>query len=181
MVYSTSGYTVRAGTSTRNSGGTVYSVFNVISHSSYNSRTTDYDVAVIRISGSFTLGSNVKAVGLAISAPASGASAVVTGWGTTTEGGSAANTLQYVTVPIVANSACNSYYGSGSITARMVCAGYTSGGRDACQGDSGGPLVSGGVQVGIVSWGYGCARPNYPGVYTNVAHFRSWISSNTGV
>lgn len=63
----------------------------------------------------------------------------------------------------------------------MLCAGYTSGGKDACQGDSGGPLVSGSTQVGIVSWGRGCAAANYPGVYASVASLRSWIQSATGV
>ncbi|GLH15204.1 uncharacterized protein GBIM_19572 [Gryllus bimaculatus] len=73
------------------------------------------------------------------------------------------------------------YYNGRTISARMLCAGFTSGGKDSCEGDSGGPLVINGEQVGIVSWGYGCARPNYPGVYSSVANLRSWISSNTGV
>lgn len=47
------------------------------------------------------------------------------------------------------------------------------------QGDSGGPLVckvnQTWRQIGIVSWGRGCAHPLYPGVYANVSHFLSWI------
>lgn len=39
------------------------------------------------------------------------------------------------------------------------------------QGDSGGPLVTDRrVQVGIVSWGDGCAYYGRPGVYTDLSH-----------
>jgi len=53
----------------------------------------------------------------------------------------------------------------------MVCAGVPGGGKDSCNGDSGGALVvkKSGKQVGIVSWGIGCAKPDFPGVYANVA------------
>lgn len=53
------------------------------------------------------------------------------------------------------------------------------------QGDSGGPLVCQDEfmwrLVGIVSWGQGCAEPNHPGVYTNVAQFLPWIYHITEV
>lgn len=87
-----------------------------------------------------------------------------------------------VSLPIVARSECqNAYKNYNTITNRMICAGYTQGGKDSCQGDSGGPMVAGGTLYGIVSWGYKCAQPKYPGVYTNVANLRSWIKSNSGV
>ena len=55
-------------------------------------------------------------------------------------GGFATDTLQWVKVPAIKNSECNSHYG-GQITDAMICAGYPGeGGKDACQGDSGGPL-----------------------------------------
>lgn len=36
--------------------------------------------------------------------------------------------------------------------------------------DSGGPLAVEGRQVGIVSWGMGCAVPLYPGIYTRISN-----------
>jgi trypsin len=49
------------------------------------------------------------------------------------------------------------------------------------KGDSGGPLVANKKLVGVVSFGYGCAVPNYPGVYSRVASVRDWIAKNSNV
>ena len=61
----------------------------------------------------------------------------------------------------------------------MFCAGFPSGGKDACYGDSGGPIfeVRDGqpVQVGVISSGYGCARPDFSGVYSRVSGAYDWI------
>jgi trypsin len=58
----------------------------------------------------------------------------------------------------------------------MMCAGVTGGGKDFCQGDSGGPLVVGDQLVGIVSRVVGCAEADYPGVYSNVATLKSFVT-----
>lgn len=59
----------------------------------------------------------------------------------------------------------------------MLCAGNTENWeRDACVGDSGGPLFCNNLLVGIVSWGIGCGKKNYPGVYTDVYFYRGFIS-----
>uniref|UniRef100_A0A8C0WRC0 Peptidase S1 domain-containing protein n=1 Tax=Castor canadensis TaxID=51338 RepID=A0A8C0WRC0_CASCN len=59
-----------------------------------------------------------------------------------------------------------------------VC-GYNKEGKDSCQGDSGGPLVcelnETWMQVGIVSWGIGCGRKGFPGVYTEVSFYKDWV------
>jgi trypsin len=86
-----------------------------------------------------------------------------------------------VSLPIVDRETCQRHMGR-VVTDRMICAGYLNkGGKDSCQGDSGGPLTVDDILYGIVSWGYECADPNYPGVYTNVANLRWWIKLVTDV
>lgn len=60
-----------------------------------------------------------------------------------------------------------------------LCAGLDDGSKDSCQGDSGGPLFYEGKLLAIVSWGYMCAQPLTPGVYTVVSDFSQFITSNT--
>jgi len=87
-----------------------------------------------------------------------------------------------VNVPIVSREECNKAYEAyEGITDNMICAAVPGGGKDACQGDSGGPLVVDGKLAGIVSWGVGCAEPQYPGVYSNVATLKSFVTQETGV
>src|SRR5690606_5866818 len=57
---------------------------------------------------------------------------------------------------------------------------YAEGGIDTCQGDSGGPMWRDDLQVGIVSWGIGCARPDQPGVYTRLAVYEPWVAGHVG-
>jgi secreted trypsin-like serine protease len=106
----------------------------------------------------------------------------IMGWGSTTEGGSQSRYLKYATVPFVSDATCQQSYGNELAPAYELCAGYSSGGVDTCQGDSGGPMVkqnaSGAwVEVGIVSWGNGCARPRYYGVYGEVQSFSNNIKN----
>jgi secreted trypsin-like serine protease len=107
------------------------------------------------------------------------------GWGSESEGGSCCpNEMREVDVPVVSDQICAGAYGSSLDAASMLCAGVS--GKDSCQGDSGGPLfanVNPPVQLGTVSWGYGCARAGYPGVYgeLNLPVIRDWIRSRAGV
>merc|ERR1719384_1865070 len=96
------------------------------------------------------------------------------------EGGSLARYLQEGVVTTLTNSQCtNTGYSSSDIRPSMLCAQGSRNGNivDACQGDSGGPLTSGSTVFGATSWGEGCARRNYPGVYARVHHVRGWIDS----
>ncbi|KAJ8969561.1 hypothetical protein NQ317_004748, partial [Molorchus minor] len=175
--------TVRAGSSSVSSGGQVVAVSRAISHPQYSSRNIDYDISLLQLASAINTG-NARAISLpsAGNGPSAGSTCIITGWGATREGGGAPSTLQVVQVPVVSQANCRSAYGNSAITDRMFCAGVLGvGGKDACQGDSGGPAVVGGKLVGVVSWGNGCARPAYPGVYTNVANLRSWVKQQSGI
>jgi len=165
-------------------GGEVFRVAETIVHPNYNASTNRNDLALVRLAGSAANYTSVPLVDAdaegGIASP--GTLATVSGWGTLSSGGSSPDVLMSVDVPIVSNNQCDSAYSGVNITSDMLCAGYLgTGGRDSCQGDSGGPLVvdsgNGNALVGVVSWGYSCASPNYPGVYARVSQFESWISS----
>merc|ERR1719277_2707010 len=84
-----------------------------------------------------------------------GTTCTVSGWGTTSEGGSLAKVLMKVDVPVVSDDDCRGSYGQDEIADSMICAGLDAGGKDSCQGDSGGPFMCGSQLSGVVSWGYG--------------------------
>lgn len=153
-------------------------------HGSYNTVTYDYDIAVVKLNSPVTINTYVKTIRLAKSSETNlflaGNDVTVSGWGTTSSGGSTSNYLRKTTVDIVGRATCNrdnSY--AGSITSRMLCAARV--GKDSCQGDSGGPLFlrNSGMykQVGVVSWGNGCADSAYPGVYSHLGVLRSWVAT----
>ncbi|XP_049816063.1 trypsin alpha-like [Schistocerca nitens] len=171
--------TVRAGSTYRNSGGTVLDVAQAIKNRLYYRPAADYDIAVVQPAESFPLGSDVQPVGLPDAGydPPNGLAVTVTGWGLIASGGSNANALLKVDISVVDRSTCQENFGS-LVTKRMVCAGEA--GKSVCNGDSGGPLVSGTTQVGIVSWG-GFTCEGYGAVYSNVGELRSWVTNTTGV
>lgn len=97
--------------------------------------------------------------------------------------------LQEVELPLLTNTQCRNILAdsqnisptSTGVTDRMICAAVDFGGRSACQGDSGGPLFvetnTGPVQVGITSWGIGCAEQGFPGVYARVGELMDFIDA----
>lgn len=105
----------------------------------------------------------------------------VTGWGLTDAVGYP-DALYEVLVPLAPHDVCAQSYGS-RLTNNMICAGYPMGYKDSCYGDSGGPLIvrdaqaESWLQVGIVSWGFGCGEPGWYGVYTRVYNFHQWLNT----
>ncbi|CAG7723785.1 unnamed protein product [Allacma fusca] len=168
----------------------------IIKHRSFNRANFYNDIAVIRMDKPIRFSRYISPACLPIDLEDEdfdGHRGTVAGWGRTQEKGKPSHILREVEVPIITNDECTSpefsHYTSREITSNMMCAGYVEGKLDACQGDSGGPLnwerdddtSKEGVKyvIGIVSWGQGCARPKYPGIYTRITKYLDWIRENT--
>lgn len=152
----------------------------VVLHPNFNPFTLENDVMLIRLK---TPSKNKPVSLISASDDVPPGSKVTTmGWGvTSTFTYFQPDILMEVEVDMISNEVCNSGYG-GEVSDDMICA--SSEGKDACQGDSGGPLIKKGenstmdMQVGIVSWGFGCAEPEYPGVYASVASGLEFIENS---
>lgn len=171
-------YGIRVGNSDHNLGVFVR-VSRICAHEGYNSGTMDNDLAILKLSSPLKFSATIQPIALQseIEEVTAGTTCYVSGWGYEQESSSRIpNMLRAVDVKVVTNSDCNNKYGYGQIRSSMMCA--QTEGKDSCQGDSGGPLVCYGKLAGVVSWGYGCARWQYPGVYANISWLRSWIEGN---
>ncbi|KAG5885760.1 hypothetical protein JTB14_031197 [Gonioctena quinquepunctata] len=172
---------IRAGSTTWRTGGQSVPVSSFIVHPNYTDNNND--IALMRLAEPVTVG-NASAAALPAAGQevATGASVSVTGWGALGEHLAGSLILQEVVVPALSRDDCRGLYSTSVITTQMFCAGEVGdGGKDACQGDSGGPAAVDGVVVGVISWGRGCARPQSPGVYTQISAVRDWITQNTGI
>ncbi|ROT77360.1 putative trypsin-1 [Penaeus vannamei] len=116
------------------------SVSQIIEHPDYQPGNEINDIALIKLSSPVQVSDTVLPVCMPPPNPTyAGKTATVTGWGTTSSGGSSSDTLREVDVTVVSNTACQSNSYGSAIKDTMLCAGST--GKDSCQGDSGGPLV----------------------------------------
>lgn len=169
--------------------GSRISVDDVIVHDGYNPATQENDIALLHLIEDAPAA--VKRVtpadnDLDAAHAHDDADVLVIGWGRTTEGGEGSPDLMRVWVDVKNQAVCEANYQTVlpgvEINDTMLCAGVEGGGADSCQGDSGGylgaPIGNGDyVQLGVVSWGIGCAREGLYGVYTRVGQFDDWIDS----
>ena len=163
-----------------------FAIDHIYIHPDWDHHTTDNDLALIRLDRPANLTGRVNTICLSepeYKFPPS-TKCMISGWGTTQEDGAPSPVLMQAKVPIVDRQACrhNQSYGE-KITENMICAGLRQGGVDSCQGDSGGPLVCKNpvnrrqwVQIGVTSWGKGCARALKYGVYANIKKYLPWIN-----
>ncbi|CAL8348817.1 unnamed protein product [Gadus morhua 'NCC'] len=164
-------------------GALVIPVLRIVLHPAFNSTNMDHDVALLELQVPAPRSYTIQSV--CLPSPVhhfqKNTECYVAGWGSMREGGSLTNLLQKAAVNLIDRADCLKSYSSG-LTPSMMCAGFMEGGKDTCLGDSGGPLscrhaAGQWFVAGITSWGHGCGRVGYPGVYTRVTSIREWMST----
>ncbi|XP_018008924.1 trypsin-1 [Hyalella azteca] len=163
-----------------------YQAVHYVVHPNFNHSNFESDIALVKLSDKVPYKWYARPACLPLpKRDYVGQLGLVAGWGRTTEKGEPSDLLKEILVPIFSNAGCRQLrYSDHEISDNMMCAGFTKGGTDSCHGDSGGPLMIRGKDkkvtvIGLVSWGEGCGRQGFPGVYTRVEKFLPWIEENT--
>jgi len=161
---------------------TLVDVEAVIDHPGYNDgKSLDHDISLLRLAQPLEFSNDVSpACFPTVGRDLTGEIGIITGWGDTSDGGRPSNDLLKVELPIISTQQCaRQWYNQLTYPDGKLCC-EASRQKDSCQGDSGGPLVTeleGSYELsGVVSYGQGCAS-SFPGVYTRVGHYMSWIES----
>jgi len=179
-------------------GTQTFDISEIHVHPKFDYGKAIYDIALLKLISPVTYSDHVSPVclpnALKENLPEAGTTVFSTGWGNTvgrfrefrvisgkfTEFQS--DTLQQVGIPLQSSQKCRNSYGREFYEDTQFCAGFDQGGHNNCNGDSGGPVVfqdaaNNGTwkQIGIVSWGRGCARPKYYGVNSKVSAFVDFI------
>ncbi|EKA7355619.1 serine protease [Vibrio vulnificus] len=163
------------------------SVRKVYVHEAYVDAAMGNDIAILELTDEFGGGSVPLVEASFRKSLAAGSNLTVMGWGDQdpTDNFRGATQLQQVNVELIDQQVCKNVpaLGYDKITENAFCAGVVQGGKDSCQGDSGGPIVVSDngqyKQLGIVSWGDGCAEKGKYGVYANVSYYADWIANKT--
>ncbi|KAK7803559.1 hypothetical protein U0070_023787, partial [Myodes glareolus] len=177
-------------------GEQTLAIETIIIHPQFSIRKPmNYDIALLKMAGTFQFGQSVRPVCLPESGEHFKAGFVCTtaGWGRLAEGGSLPQVLQQVNLPILTQEECEAALLSlrNPVTGKtFLCTGSPDGGRDACQGDSGGSLMCQNSKgawtlAGVTSWGLGCGRgwrnnsrkkeQGSPGIFTDLSRVLPWI------
>ncbi|KAL7639944.1 UNVERIFIED_CONTAM: hypothetical protein RMT77_009357 [Armadillidium vulgare] len=109
-------------------------------------------------------------------------SAIVSGWGWKHDKGKLVKNLRKTNVKILPNFQCYTKISKLFEEDIMMCANSFE--KKTCKGDSGGPLIiinrsDKYVQIGVVSFGFGCYANFFPDVFTRVNHYLPWIKNHT--
>ncbi|XP_037929414.1 trypsin alpha-3-like [Teleopsis dalmanni] len=168
--YTVDQLTIQGNTNDFSATGTRRNADLLVYPSGFNITTYNFDVCVLRLKTAMP--TTLTPAVLATGGLSAGQPLKLYGWGLTSEDGSPSNILQTTTVNAVAKSECLLSY---ELTGTMFCA--SAPGKDGCTLDSGGPVINANGRLsGIMSWGYGCGRTDYPRVCTSMVVCGEWVN-----
>uniref|UniRef100_A0A182Q6I6 Peptidase S1 domain-containing protein n=1 Tax=Anopheles farauti TaxID=69004 RepID=A0A182Q6I6_9DIPT len=166
-------------------------------HERYDEKTIHNDIALVLLQKSIAISESIRPICLPLEAKQRTKDLTyyapfIAGWGAVAFNGPLATKLQEAQVVVLPVDQCafnyKLYFPGQIFDDTVLCAGFPQGGKDSCQGDSGGPLMlpelaSNGqyyyyTLIGLVSYGYECARAGFPGVYVKVTSYLHWIEAN---
>lgn len=172
-----------------------FKVIELIPHAEYNPTLIKNDIAIMKLDKPLTQFTDfIRPICLPPipSLPTSqfeDTTPFIAGWGTVEFRGESSNVLRQVSLRVTAKAACQSAFDRFKVTISdtQLCAGFALGGKDACQGDSGGPLMLPDpdtnlwYSIGVVSVGFKCAEPGFPGIYSRTSAYLDWIKKNAEI
>nr|NP_001279383.1 granzyme A-like precursor [Callorhinchus milii]AFM86514.1 granzyme A-like protein [Callorhinchus milii] len=163
----------------------VFKIKKEFPHRSFDRNTKENDIMLLQLDRAVDINKFVSILRLPkrYSDLKAGTHCTVAGWGITKEKSTTpSNRLKEVNITIVDRGTCNDkdhYNDKPKVTANMLCAGDKNG-NDACEGDSGGPLICNNKYSGNTSFGIGCGKAKYPGIYTALTNkYLDWIKKIT--
>lgn len=184
---------VVVGTAFLDAGGAFYNSIKVIWHASYDSSAHANDIAMIKTSSNIVFDSNVAPINLSKSATGGGVTAIASGWGHTSNAGTASNQLMTLNVTTISRTDCQAFvaeYDASEydvtendepeyvLPLDVICV-LSKTDTGVCYGDSGGPLiVPGEGQIGINSFKVGKCGDGNPSGHASVSQHEKWIANN---
>jgi trypsin len=167
-----------AGTTDLRRGGTVYNIFEITIHPTFNETNCIDDIAVVKIDGEFDI-NDISVQIVEIGEVADNDTCTVLGWGATVNTWGSA-TLMFANLRALSVEECDKLAEDGWNDLErgpgQVC-GFGDGLNAICIGDVGDSLISNGQFVGIASYGVSMCERETPDIYTRVAYYKDWINT----
>lgn len=143
-------------------------------HPEYNGTVERHDIMLVKTK--YPTNATLVTLNTIDEMPRERQAVLAIGFGHTEYGGVVSQGMQQVELEVISWDTCEELLDVELNQSTQICAGDLHGGKDTCNGDSGGPLLTKtNIQVGITSFGIGCARPDKPGMYTKVSAYSKWI------
>ncbi|XP_075977160.1 chymotrypsin-1-like [Anticarsia gemmatalis] len=177
------------GTNHMDHGGTHYTLIRNVTHPHYVTRTNKNDISLLITAIDVVYTRVVQPIVLCYEHIGGEVPSRVAGWGKTNPHGTESVELMQLDVSTVASEVCvkevdnarKQFNDEGfPVEPHIELCTFRAIGRGTCTGDSGSPLMRRDNEqlIGVVSWGFPCAR-GAPDMYARVSAFQDFITSNT--